>query len=255
VTQTLVSRWATSPHIGRLFPAGLAVATVLAQVAYPLVTGASRDRLTVVTVLLFAGASVTHAVVWRGTSWALRFVGITAGGGLLAEAVGVRTGVPFGAYAYTGTLGWQLLGVPAVIPLAWTMMAYPALLVGRQITAQPVWGPVVAGAALASWDLFLDPQMVEAGHWVWAPTPTPVVLGVPVTNFVGWLGVSIAMMALLIGRLPIHEADDRVPYALYLWTYCSSVLAHAVYLDLPGSALLGGVGMGAVVLAWALARR
>jgi putative membrane protein len=36
--------------------------------------------------------------------------------------------------------------------------------------------------------------------------------------------------------------------ALWLWTYASSVLAHAVFLDLPGSALWGGAVMGAVVL-------
>ena len=54
-----------------------------------------------------------------------------------------------------------MAGVPLIVPLAWTMMAYPALLVGRRIGA-----PVLAGAAaLASWDLFLDPQMVAAGHW------------------------------------------------------------------------------------------
>jgi putative membrane protein len=238
-------------------PVTLGAATVLAQIAYPLVSGVARDRLTVVTVLLFAAASVTHAAVWRTGRWALTLVAVTAGGGLLVEAAGVHTGVPFGAYAYTNSLGWRLLGVPVVIPLAWTMMAYPALLVGRRITAHPRWGPVAAGAALASWDLFLDPQMVAAGHWVWAPTATPGVLGVPVTNFAGWLAVSTLMMLLLIHTLPGSgrgPIDDRLPLGLYLWTYGSSVLAHAAFFGLPGSALLGGIGMGLVVLAWALAR-
>jgi putative membrane protein len=36
--------------------------------------------------------------------------------------------------------------------------------------------------------------------------------------------------------------------ALWLWTYASSVLAHAVFLDLPASAAWGGVLMGAAVL-------
>ena len=36
--------------------------------------------------------------------------------------------------------------------------------------------------------------------------------------------------------------------ALYLWTYYSSVLAHAVFLDLPASALWGGIAMGAVAV-------
>ncbi len=33
--------------------------------------------------------------------------------------------------------------------------------------------------------------------------------------------------------------------ALYLWTYASSVLAHAVFLGLPASAAWGALGMGA----------
>jgi putative membrane protein len=42
-------------------------------------------------------------------------------------------------------------------------------------------------------------------------------------------------------------------YALYLWTYFSAVLAHAVFLDLPGSALRGGLGMGLVAVPLAVA--
>lgn len=248
--------------IAHVLPVVLATATVLAQVAYPLTpAGAARDRLTVATVLLFTAASVCHAAVWRGVRFAAALLAVTAGGGLLAEAVGVATGVPFGAYAYTGSLGWSLLGVPVVIPLAWTMMAYPALLVGRRIVAARSvsrrWGPVVAGAALASWDLFLDPQMVDAGHWVWA-SGGPALVGIPLANFAGWFLVATAMMALL-WRLPwrhaAHAPDDRVPLGLYLWTYASSLLAHLAFFGLPGSALLGGVGMGAVVAALVRALR
>ena len=49
---------------------------------------------------------------------------------------------------------------------------------------------------------------------------------------------------------------DAVPYALYLWTYASSVLALAAFFGLPAAALWGGLGMGAVAvpLAWSLRR-
>ncbi len=253
--------------IERRVPVALAAATVAAQIAYPLTPlGAARDALTVATVVLFFAASVSHAAVWRGARFAAALVAVTTGGGLLVEALGVATSVPFGAYRYTGTLGWQLLGVPVVIPLAWTMMAYPALLVGDRIGRRRTARVVAAGAALASWDLFLDPQMVDAGHWVWRGGAGPALVGVPVSNFVGWFVVATAMMAVL-ARVPqrgVVEAvftptgggramrwsdayDDRVPYALYLWTYASSVLAHAAFFNLPGSALLGGAGMGVVV--------
>jgi uncharacterized membrane protein len=234
---------------------GLAAAAIGLQIAYPLTpTGTPRDRLTIVTVVVFCAASVLHAIAARGWRFAAGLLAVTAGGGLAVEALGVATGVPFGTYAYTDTLGPQLLGVPLVIPLAWTMMGYPALVVGRRITAHPVLGPLVAGAALATWELFLDPQMVDAGHWTWAPAAGPHLLDIPVGNFIGWFVVATAMMAVL-WRLhaPGDDADDRLPLVLYLWTYASSVLAHAVFFGLPDSALVGGLGMGVVVGALLLA--
>ncbi|HVL98377.1 MAG TPA: carotenoid biosynthesis protein [Egibacteraceae bacterium] len=253
----------------RTAPAVLAVAVIGLQIAYPLVHGAARGRLTVATVLVFFAASVSHALVWRGRRFAATLVVVTAGGGLAVEVAGVATGWPFGAYAYAGTLGADLAGVPLVIPLAWTMMAYPALLVGRAITRHRVAGPLVAGWALASWDLFLDPQMVDAGHWAWR-SGGPSVLGVPVSNFAGWTLVAVVMMALVwraagggareaatVGGSGVHAPDDRPMHALYLWVYASSVLAHATFFGLPGSAALGGVGMGTVVAAflWSLRGR
>lgn len=232
-------------------PLGLAAATVLLQVAYPLVEGHPRDVLTVVTVVVFFTASATHAALSRGPGWAAAMVAATTGIGLLAESIGTRTGLPFGDYSYAGSLGWQLLGVPVVVPLAWSMMAYPCLLAG-QLLARSAWSAALAGGAmLAAWDLFLDPQMVAAGHWTWAdPTPAlPGVPGIPVGNFAGWLVVAVVLMAAL-QLLPRRAADDRAPRLLLGWTYASSVLANAVFFGRPGVALVGGIGMGVTVVPW-----
>ena len=235
----------------------LAALTVLAQVAHPLVRGGTRDALTVATVLLFAAASLAHALATRGVRTAATVLVVLGCGGLLAEAVGTRTGFPFGPYTYADTLGPAVLGVPAVIPPAWVMMGWPAWLVGSRL-AGPRAGrarrALVAGVALATWDLFLDPQMVAAGHWRWAdPAPAlPGVPDVPLTNYAGWLAVAIAMAALLDVALPAAARApapaDTVPYALYLWTYASSVLAHAAFFGLPASALWGALGMGLVAV-------
>jgi putative membrane protein len=236
----------------------LGAAAIAAQILYPLTDGIPRDRLTIVTVALFFLACASHALIHRGRTWALRFFGIALGAGLLAEAIGVTTGFPFGAYEYAGRLGPKLLDVPLVIPLAWAMMAYPALLAGRRLTRRN--GPfrvLVCAWALASWDLFLDPQMVDAGQWKWAdPIPAlPGVSGIPVTNFVGWLAVSLALMTVLNAACPDRPADDRLPATLYLWTYASSVLAAVAFFDRPGVALTGGVAMGLVAIPYAVTLR
>jgi putative membrane protein len=235
----------------------LAALTVLAEIGYPLVHGAGRDLLTVLVVLLFAATSVTHAAVSRGWRAAGAALAVFGAGGLLVEAVGTATGVPFGRYSYAGSLGAAVLGVPLVISLAWVMLGWPAYLAGAALADRAGWGRVprvlVAGWALAAWDLFLDPQMVAAGHWRWAdPSPAlPGVSAVPLSNYAGWLLVSVVLMAVLdaaLGPAGRPQPLDRLPLRLYLWTYASSVLAQAAFLALPGSAFWGGLAMGTVAV-------
>jgi uncharacterized membrane protein len=229
----------------------LAGLTVALEIPYPLVHGHARDVLTVATVLVFALATISHLGSTRRRRW--WFLTVTALAGFVAEAVGTHTGFPFGSYAYDGSLGPRALGVPLVIPLAWTMMAWPALAAARRLSTR--WAPVVAGWALASWDLFLDPQMVAAHHWSWRHT-SPGLQGIPLSNYAGWLGVSVILMVGL-DRLVPRPGDDAQPITLYLWTYGSSVLANLAFFGRPGVALTGGLGMGivAVPLAARLARR
>ncbi len=230
-----------------LLPLALAAATVLLQIAYPLVHGHPRDVLTVGTVVCFFLASTSHALVHRGLAWTAVLVVVSAGIGLLVEAVGTATGVPFGAYDYAGSLGAKIIGVPLVIPLAWAMFSYPSLLVGQRLASSPLGAALIGAAALASWDLFLDPQLVAAGNWHWRDVEhaLPGVPGIPVSNYLGWLLVALVIMTLL-QALPRIEADDRQPAALFLWTYVSSVVANAAFFGRPAVALIGGVGMGLV---------
>lgn len=233
----------------RRVPEGLAALVVLLQVAYPLLHGVARDRLTVTTVVVFFLASASHALVRRGARWTAAFVAVTVLGGFAAEAVGTATGVPFGDYSYAGSLGPRLLDVPLVIPLAWAMFGYPALLVGQRLARSAVGATAAGGVALASWDLFLDPMMVGDGHWRFASRAgaLPGAPAIPLSNYAGWLLVALLLLGLL-QLLPRVDADDRQPVALFLWTWVGSVVANAVFLSRPLVALTGGVVMGAVAV-------
>jgi uncharacterized membrane protein len=229
----------------------LAGVTVGGQIVW-LLAEQARDTLTVLTVVTFFLASVTHAIINRGWLWAIAYVAIASGVGLLAEAIGVATGFPFGLYSYAGTLGPTLLGVPIVVMLAWAMMAYPCLLAAQRISSTRA-GVVVFGSwLLAAWDLFLDPQMVSEGHWSWtSPDPgLPGIPGIPLTNYLGWIITALVIMALL-SRLPQRRGSDGVPTFLLLWVYFSNVLANAVFFDRPWVAVWGGVVMGAIIAPWA----
>ena len=231
-----------------------ALAAIAVQMAFPF-TGGGTLLLTAGSVLLLAGAAVLHAGAVGGRLAAGVLALVAGGGGLLAEAVGVHTGVPFGAYAYRGTLGVEVLGVPALVPLAWVMMAWPALVVARLLVPRHAVARIVVGAwALTAWDVFLDPQMVDLGHWSWAhPTPAlPGVAGIPLTNFAGWLVVSLLIVGTLDRLVPPTSRSTGVPVAVYLWTFGSSVLAHAAFFGRPPVALVGGLLMGLVAIPLAL---
>ncbi len=224
----------------------LAGLTVALQIAYPLLSGHPRDLLTVATVLAFLATTLAHATATRGPAWASSYLLVTAGLAFAVEATGVATGLPFGDYSYAGTLGPRVLDVPLVVPLAWAMFAYPCLLAGRRLGH-----PVLVGAAgLTAWDVFLDPQMVAAGHWRWLDVQHAVPGSdglVPLSNVAGWALVSLVLMVLL-ARLPDVRADDAVPMALLGWTWASSVLANLAFFGRPLLALVGGLALGAVVL-------
>jgi putative membrane protein len=236
-----------------------AAAVVLAQVAYPLLAGTALRTATITAVLAFAVASVASATAWLGPrAGGLLLLG-AAGLGLLAEAVGVATGWPFGTYRYAATLGPRLFGVPLVVPLAWTMMAYPALLAARRLAPAPVAAvrrrivvALLGGCTLAAWDLYLDPQLVAAGHWAWAyPAPSlPGVPDVPLTNTAGWLFVGTLLTALLDALLPGSPtpAAETLPAALLTWTWLGSFVANVAFFGRPEVGVLGGVAMALIVV-------
>lgn len=237
---------------------GLLATSVGVQIAFPL-TGGGNVVLTTIVVVAMSAAMLCHSAATHGGRGLLGLLAVAGGGGLLAEAVGVHTGIPFGEYAYTGALGGEILGVPVVVPLAWIMMGWPAFIVARRLTGRSSWAvPLLGAYALTAWDVFLDPQMVDAGYWRWS-SPHPALPGVdaiPLTNFVGWLLVSALMMAVLsvaIGRRePASMTDCRaaelLPLVAYLWVYASSVIAHLVFFGRPPVALVGGLVMGAVAI-------
>jgi putative membrane protein len=232
----------------RIAPAALALVVVALQIGYPLVHGAVRTGLTVLIVVGLAATSLVHAAVTRGVATAGWLLLGTAVPGWAVEALGVHTGFPFGSYAYADDLGPKLWDAPVLIGLAWTMLAWPAALVARRLVRSPAARVLVGAWALASADLFLDPQQVAAGHWTWRfPAPhLPGVPDVPLTNYAGWLGVAL-VLSLAVQRVA-GDGDDTVIVALYLWLYVGWIVALAGFLDLAAAAGWGALGMGGVAL-------
>ena len=190
-----------------LTPAQTALLTVwvLTMISLPIVNWNFGWQVMIgaVNAGVLAQAFAVVAVLWAawGAARALRVAAMVAALGWAAEALGSRTGFPFGAYDYTAALQPQLFHVPLLIPLAWLMMLPPAWGAAQALSRRvaPRWRTpafiILSALAMTAWDLFLDPQMVAWGLWEWQ-NPGGY-FGIPWSNYLGWLLVSAAITGLV----------------------------------------------------------
>ncbi|MEV5409990.1 carotenoid biosynthesis protein [Thermopolyspora sp. NPDC052614] len=199
-------------------------------------------------VTVMAVSAVCFAAAARGWGRAGRAFAAAALIGYAAEAIGESTGFPFGQYRYSGVLWPEVGPVPVTVCVAWGGMGLAAYGVGTAISTR--WAVVLGASALTGWDLFLDPQMVRLGLWTWAEGGP--YRGVPLTNFAGWLLVSLLVMAAIRRTLGV-PFRSRGLTSLYTVMAAMETLAFAAVFEPrdPLVAALGGVTMGAFALmAW-----
>ena len=245
------SRRELSPLQNLILVSTLAIAIGL-QIAYPLLHGEALRVVTIAVVYWGAAAMLSHALFSYGISYVARYFFTTFIFALSIEQIGVRTGWPFGNYQYSVDLGYQIYGVPLVVPFAWIMMAYPIFLIARRLSRH--WSFLVGGYGLMAWDLFLDPQMVSAGRWTWTNingSHIPFQPEIPLSNAFGWLFSGIILMGLLNLSLPRDRRNQRsrnIPEIFVAWTCVSGIIANLFFFDRPGIAFFAGSALGIIVI-------
>lgn len=189
-------------------------------------------------------------ILWErwGTQRALMSFAVVAALTWAIEWLGSTTGFPFGTYHYTGLLQPQVSGVPLLIPLAWLMMLGPSWAIAYAIVGQHLKGvkqlvalAVLTGAAMTAWDLYLDPQMVGWGFWIW--DQPGVYFGIPLVNFAGWFTVAAAV-TLIVRPRPVPLPPLLAIYAV-VWVF--QAIGLSVFWGQVGPALFGFVAMGSLL--------
>lgn len=233
----------------------LLLAYVLSMPAYALLRLAGETLLLSAATWITAGLlfvfALSHSVesrgVWRTTGMLLSALGLA----FAAEYLGSTQGLIFGSYAYTDLLGFKLWGqVPAIIPLAWFMMLYPAW-VTAGVLAQTLgrWARLpLAAAAITAWDLSLDPRMVADGAWVWAAPGALNYFGIPLSNFIGWFvtALSIYLIWVWLDRVPAPQRFDHaaLPVVAYAIVWIGESMANLLFWGGAGVAAAVFVAMG-----------
>lgn len=179
----------TSPHAGAFESVPIStverVGSLFAQLQIGLAAAILLRRL---------GSERRRAVAIPATA-----VAVTS---LAIEALGVSTGIPFGAYAYGSGLGPHLPGgVPWTIPVSWATAATAAYLLAASFrpggaAADRSIRVLATSALLLAWDLALDPAMSTLnGFWTWEREGAWY--GVPLSNLAGWYLSGLLFAAIL----------------------------------------------------------
>lgn len=119
----------------------------------------------------------------------------------LFEQVGVETGLVYGHYHYTDSLGIKLGHVPLLIPVAWFMMIWPCFCVAftmmfsrlpyprefLRMKLVPCLGVALLGSiTMTCWDLSIDPMLAFGPNRAWVWEQGGPYFGIPAQNFLGW---------------------------------------------------------------------
>jgi lycopene beta-cyclase len=235
---------------------GLYLLWLLLMIAMPHILRLGGESMLVwslnATVLLQAATVLT--ILWPrwGSTATLKATAIVAVLSWAVEFLGSSTGFPFGSYDYTDRLQPQLFHVPLLIPVAWLMMLAPAWAVAATLVSPKrlFLFALVSGLAITAWDLFLDPQMVAWGLWIWEEQGG--YFGIPWVNFAGWIATG-ALITLVVRP---HALPVLPLLFIYVTTWLLESVGLAFFFGLPGPALVGFVVMGgfAGVGVWSVVR-
>jgi bisanhydrobacterioruberin hydratase len=103
--------------------------------------------------------------------------------GMLAEIIGVQTGILFGEYAYGEMLGWKILGVPWLIGCNWALLVYSSAVVAN-LSGGSIWIRSLVGASLmVLLDIVMEPIAPRIDYWLFDGNQ------VPLKNYIHWFVV------------------------------------------------------------------
>lgn len=194
----------------------------------------------------------TFALGWKRTLIFL-IVGFTIP--YLSEAIGLRFGLPFGQYSYTGYLGTVLpFGVPTYVMLSWLLLLYSGIFVSTALAIvfpqiQGNWEKILfVSLLMVAVDGIIDPVAVKVGHWKWIKPGKWY--GVSFQNYFGWFLTSLVTLTVLMSLTdPLESSIVLEPRWLYFLPVLMFGLLHLHFIGLLRKIELSSLVPLALVLA------
>ena len=121
--------------------------------------------------------------------------------GIIAEWIGVHTGLLFGQYTYGPNLGFKVDGIPLIIGVNWVLLVFASQSLVRKWVKNPYLILLLSASMMTLLDVFIEPIAVDLDYWQWDN------MVIPLYNYICWFFVSIPMH-LLYHKMAFHRKSS-----------------------------------------------
>jgi putative membrane protein len=203
--------------------------------------GNAFTSISTIFISLFAVPLLYYLVIWIGWKKGTVILIFLGGVSLSVELVAILTGIPYGTFQYSDTLGFHFLDVPLSVPLAYLPILLGSFTLSNHLLRLPtrLQHTLLSAVINTIIDFLIDPAAVKAHFWYWPEGG--FYYEVPLINFIGWLGTgfiySQILYASLQSELKIRKVPLNLTYSLLL--ILSFWVGYALWNDLAIPASIG----------------
>lgn len=116
------------------------------------------------------------------------------------EAIGVATGMIFGAYWYGPTLGFSLFNVPLLIGINWTLIIMGFIIIIKKFTTNILAVSLLTGSATLLFDYIMEPVAINYDYWTWEG------VAIPLQNYIAWFIIA-SLFAYLHEKMKVKHSS------------------------------------------------
>lgn len=136
------------------------------------------------------------------------FLSVCFATGMIAEWIGIHTGLLFGDYQYGENLGIKIAGVPLIIGINWGVLSVSSCSLVYYINV-PKWLKAILAASFMTFlDFLIEPVAIVSDYWTWNSPE------IPLFNYVCWFLISLPLHWLYF-KLGLSE-KNKTAVAMYL---------------------------------------
>ena len=128
------------------------------------------------------------------------FLGFAFFIGMLAEWIGVHTGLLFGDYHYGKNLGYKVVDVPLVIGINWAMLTVVSSSLVSKLNSNNLIKILISAFVMTLFDAIMEPVAISSDFWLWKEGV------IPFYNYVCWFIISLILQAVYF-RFKLVESN------------------------------------------------